>query len=63
MLALNVAFFVKPPTPFEVARLNLGYGDLLGLVWIAVTWGLYGAGTIAQLRQLASEERPRAKDG
>lgn len=54
---------MKPPTPFEVAGLNLGYGDLLGLVWIAVTLGLYGAGMIAQLRQFAREEPPDAKDG
>lgn len=63
MRALNIALFVNPPAPFEVAGLNLGWGDLLGLVWIAVTLGLDGAGMIAQLRQLAREEPPTAKDG
>ena len=61
-LALNIAFFVKPPLPFEVAGQELGYGDLLGLAWIVANLGLYVAGMVAQLRQLAREEPPAGKD-
>lgn len=61
-LALNIAFFVRPPVPFEVAGQSLGYGDLLGLAWIAVNIGLYVAGMIAQLGLLAREEPPAEKD-
>lgn len=61
-LALNIAFFVTPPVPFEVAGHSLGYGDLLGLAWIAANLGLYVAGMITQLRQLAREEPPAGKD-
>lgn len=62
-LALNVAFFLKAPVPFAVAGWTLGYGDLLGLAWIAVNIGLYVIGMSAQLRQLAREEPPAGKDG
>ncbi len=62
-LALNVAFLMKPPVPFPVAGWTLGYGDLLGLAWIAVNIGLYVVGMNTQLRQLAREEPPAGKDG
>jgi archaetidylinositol phosphate synthase len=62
-LALNIAFFMKPPVPFDLAGWRLGYGDLLGLAWIAANLGLYILGMIQQLRQLAREEPPPGKDG
>jgi phosphatidylglycerophosphate synthase len=62
-LALNIAFFVKAPVPFELAGWTLGYGDLLGLLWIAANLGLYVVGMIAQLRQLARQEPPPRRGG
>lgn len=61
-LALNIAFYLKTPAPFEVAGLSLGYGDALGIAWIVVNLGLYAAGMITQLGQLAREEPPTEKD-
>lgn len=61
-LGLNIALYVKPPVPFEIAGIGLGYGDALGFLWIAANLGLYAAGMIAQLRQLAHEEPPADKD-
>lgn len=61
-LALNIAFYLKPPAPFEVAGLSLGYGDALGIVWIAANLGLYVTGMVAQLGLLARDEPPAGKD-
>lgn len=61
-LALNVSFYLKPPVPLDIAGLSLGYGDMLGIVWIAVNLGLYVVGMIAQLGQLARDEPPAGKD-
>ena len=61
-LALNVAFYLKAPVPLDIAGARLGYGDVLGIAWIAVNLGLYAAGMIAQLRQLAREEPSAGKD-
>jgi len=61
-LVLNVAFYLKPPVPFDVAGMSLGYGDVLGMVWIAANLGLYAAGMIAQLGRLAREEPPARGD-
>jgi len=61
-LGLNIALYVKPPAPFEIAGMSLGYGDALGFVWIAANLGLYAAGMIGQLRELAHEEPPADKD-
>lgn len=57
-LVLNVAFYLKPPVPLDIAGASLGYGDMLGIAWIAVNLGLYVAGMIGQLRQLARDEPP-----
>lgn len=61
-LAVNIAFYLKPPAPLGIAGTSLGYGDVLGIVWIAVNLGLYAVGMIALLRQLAGEEPPAGKD-
>lgn len=61
-LALNIAFYLNPPVPFGIAGLSLGYGDVLGIAWIAVNLGLYAAGMIAQLGRLARDEPPPKKD-
>lgn len=58
-LALNVAFYLKPPVPLDIAGTSLGYGDMLGIAWIVVNLGLYLAGTIGQLSR---EEPPDGKD-
>ena len=60
-LALNAAFYLKPPVPFDIAGTSLGYGDALGIAWIAVNLGLYLAGMIGQLRQLSRDEPPGGK--
>ncbi len=61
-LALNVAFYLKPPVPLDIAGASFGYGDLLGVAWIAVNLGLYLAGMFGQLGQLARDEPPTGKD-
>lgn len=61
-LAVNVAFYLKPPEPFDIAGVRLGYGDLLGMAWIIANLGLYTVGMIRELGQLASDEPP-AGDG
>lgn len=61
-LALNVAFYLKPPVPLDIAGTSLGYGDMLGIAWIVVNFGLYLAGTVGQLGQLSREEPPDGKD-
>lgn len=58
-LALNVAFYLKPPVPLDIAGTSLGYGDIPGIAWIVVNLGLYLAGTIGQLSR---EEPPDGKD-
>lgn len=58
-LGLNVALYVPPPVPFDIAAMNLGYGGALGLAWLAANPGLYAAGMIAQLGQLARESQAR----
>lgn len=61
-LALNVAFYLKPPVPLDIAGTRLGYGDMLGIVWIAANLGLFVMGMIGQLGQLARDEPPPGKD-
>jgi archaetidylinositol phosphate synthase len=57
---VNVAFYLVPPTPFfSLAGMTLGYGDLLGLVWIAVNLGLYLAAMYATLKVLRRKEPAR----
>ncbi|WP_422014694.1 CDP-alcohol phosphatidyltransferase family protein [Reyranella sp.] len=63
LLAMNAAFYLKPPQRFDLAGLNVGYGDILGIVWIMVNLGLYVAGMAGQLTRLAREERPDGEDG
>jgi len=59
LLAVNVAFYLKPPEPFGLADMTLGYGDLLGFVWIIVNLGLYITGMIGELMRLAREAPPK----
>lgn len=54
--AANIAFYLLPPTPFAIGGLTLGYGDVLGMVWIVVNLGLYLATMYAQLAVLRREE-------
>jgi phosphatidylglycerophosphate synthase len=61
-LSLNLAFYLKPPVAFDIADMKVGYGDALGIAWIAANLGLYVAGTVAQLGQLARDEPPAGKD-
>lgn len=58
LFAANVAFYLKPPEPFDLAGSTLGYGDVLGIVWIIVNLGLYVAGMIGELKRLAREAPP-----
>jgi phosphatidylglycerophosphate synthase len=60
-LALNVAFYLKPPGSLDIAGTHLGYGDMLGIVWIAANLGLFVMGMIGQLGQLARDEPPPGK--
>ena len=62
-LAMNAAFYLKPPQPLDVAGMIMGYGDMLGILWIIVNLGLYVAGMAGQLTRLAREERPGSEDG
>lgn len=52
----NALFFFVPPTPFSLAGLTLGYGDVLGMVWIVVNVGLYLTTMYAELRVLRRDE-------
>jgi phosphatidylglycerophosphate synthase len=61
-LALNVAFYVKPPVPLDIAGTSLGYGDMLGIAWIIANLGLYVMGMIGQLGRLSQDEPPAGKD-
>ena len=61
-LALNVAFYLKPPVPLDIAGTSLGYGDMLGITWIVANLGLYLGGMIGQLGRLSGEEPPDGKD-
>lgn len=61
-LALNVAFYLKPPVPLDIAGASFGCGDLLGVAWIAANLGLYLAGMFGQLGQLARDEPPAGKN-
>ena len=60
-LALNVAFYLKPPGRFDVVGMSLGYGDVLGIVWIVANLGLYVVGMIRELGHLARDEPPAGK--
>jgi archaetidylinositol phosphate synthase len=62
-LAMNAAFYLKPPQPLDIAGMIMGYGDMLGILWIIVNLGLYVAGMAGQLTRLAREERPGSEDG
>lgn len=61
-LALNVAFYLKPPVPLDIARTSLGYGDMLGFAWIVANLGLYIMGMVGQLAHLTRDEPPTGKD-
>lgn len=56
--ALNVVFYLRPPVPLDIAGTRAGYGDMLGIIWIAANVGLFVAGMIGQLRQLGRDEPP-----
>ena len=60
-LAVNVAFYLKPPEQIEIVGFSLGYGDMLGIVWIAVNLALYVLGMIRELGGLARDEPPAGK--
>mgnify|MGYP001807094454 CR=1 FL=1 len=58
LLAVNVTFYFKPPELFSLAGVSLGYGDVLGIIWIIVNLGLYVAGMTGELMRLAREASP-----
>lgn len=57
-LLVNVAFYLKPPQAVDIAGMSLGYGDMLGILWITINLGLYVAGMCGELVRLAREEPP-----
>lgn len=57
-----MVFYLKPPGPLDIAGTSFGYGDLLGIAWIATDLGLYLAGVIGELDQLTRGEPPAGKE-
>jgi hypothetical protein len=51
-----------PPVPLDIAGMRLGYGEMCGIAWIAVNFGLYVIVMIGQLGQLTRNEPPAGKD-
>jgi archaetidylinositol phosphate synthase len=60
-LLANVLFYFVPPTPLWPGTISWGYGDVFGIVWIAVNLGLYAIMMAKLLKQLAKDEPARPK--
>ncbi len=63
LLAMNVLFYLVPPTPFTLFGFEVTYADILGFNWIAINLGLYIVGMIVVLKRLAREEPARSRPG
>jgi hypothetical protein len=61
-LVANALFYFVPPDAVGIRIWSLAYSDLGGLLWIVVNVGLYVTTMFAELRSLARQEKPQARD-